>query len=244
MESVNEVTLVGNLTRNPEMKHTKGKKPICIIGLATNRHWTDENGHHVATGDGEWEFQAVSDFLYRWADIFNLEFFGRLLPPPVISFEPCRIEVLGYFFPGRNDQGLKFNINLNQQWLRLPEAELLEILLHEQIHLEQQVTGTAGKGNYHNKKFQQKAADVGLKVELGRGCHLGSPTDPFVALLKAHGVSFTPRESVVELPKPEKDKRRLRRWSCSCKSVWCGGDLKAKCLNCKEQFRPNPKRGG
>jgi single-strand DNA-binding protein len=44
MESVNEVTLVGNLTRNPEMKHTEGKKPICIIGLATNRHWTDENG--------------------------------------------------------------------------------------------------------------------------------------------------------------------------------------------------------
>ena len=45
MESVNEATLVGNLTRNPEMKHTEGKKPICIIGLATNRHWTDENGH-------------------------------------------------------------------------------------------------------------------------------------------------------------------------------------------------------
>jgi len=43
MGSVNEVTLVGNLTRNPEMKHTEGKKPICIIGLATNRYWTDEN---------------------------------------------------------------------------------------------------------------------------------------------------------------------------------------------------------
>jgi len=45
METVNEVTLVGNLTRNPEMKHTEGKKPICIIGLATNRHWMDKNGH-------------------------------------------------------------------------------------------------------------------------------------------------------------------------------------------------------
>ncbi len=42
--SINEVTLVGNLTRNPEMKHTEGKKPICIMGLATNRYWTDENG--------------------------------------------------------------------------------------------------------------------------------------------------------------------------------------------------------
>jgi single-strand DNA-binding protein len=44
MGSINEVTLVGNLTRDPEMKHTEGKKPVCIIGLATNRHWTDQKG--------------------------------------------------------------------------------------------------------------------------------------------------------------------------------------------------------
>jgi single-strand DNA-binding protein len=45
MGSVNKVILVGNLTRDPEMKHTEGKKPVCIIGLATNRTWTDEKGH-------------------------------------------------------------------------------------------------------------------------------------------------------------------------------------------------------
>jgi single-strand DNA-binding protein len=44
MGSVNEVTLVGNLTRNPELRHTSNKKPVCVIGLATNRHWVDENG--------------------------------------------------------------------------------------------------------------------------------------------------------------------------------------------------------
>jgi single-strand DNA-binding protein len=44
MGSVNEVTLVGNLTRDPEMKQTVGKKPVCIIGLATNRNWTDDKG--------------------------------------------------------------------------------------------------------------------------------------------------------------------------------------------------------
>src|SRR5918999_2293911 len=44
MGSINEVTLVGNLTRDPELKHTEGKKPVCIMGLATNRNWTDENG--------------------------------------------------------------------------------------------------------------------------------------------------------------------------------------------------------
>jgi single-strand DNA-binding protein len=42
--SVNKVILVGNLTRNPEMKQSEGKKPVCIMGLATNRYWTDQNG--------------------------------------------------------------------------------------------------------------------------------------------------------------------------------------------------------
>ena len=45
MGSINEVTLVGNLTRDPELKQTEGKKPVCIIGLATNRSWTDEKGN-------------------------------------------------------------------------------------------------------------------------------------------------------------------------------------------------------
>jgi single-strand DNA-binding protein len=44
MGSVNEITLVGNLTRDPELRHTSNKKAVCIIGLATNRSWTDENG--------------------------------------------------------------------------------------------------------------------------------------------------------------------------------------------------------
>ena len=44
MSSVNKVLLLGNLTRNPEMKHSEGKKPVCIFGLATNRNWTTETG--------------------------------------------------------------------------------------------------------------------------------------------------------------------------------------------------------
>jgi single-strand DNA-binding protein len=44
MGSINEVTLVGNLTRDPEMKQSEGKHSFCIIGLATNRTWIDDNG--------------------------------------------------------------------------------------------------------------------------------------------------------------------------------------------------------
>jgi single-strand DNA-binding protein len=44
MKSVNKVILLGNLTRDPELKQSEGKKPVCVFGLATNRNWTTENG--------------------------------------------------------------------------------------------------------------------------------------------------------------------------------------------------------
>jgi single-strand DNA-binding protein len=45
MQSVNKVILIGNLTRDPELKHTEGKKPVCTFGLATNRSWTTKVGN-------------------------------------------------------------------------------------------------------------------------------------------------------------------------------------------------------
>jgi single-strand DNA-binding protein len=39
MKSVNKVILLGNLTRDPELKQSEGKKPVCVFGLATNRSW-------------------------------------------------------------------------------------------------------------------------------------------------------------------------------------------------------------
>jgi SprT-like family len=193
----------------------------------------------AATGDSEWGYSGLLSFLYKWADIFNHEFFSGLLPQPVISLEKTRRNY-GHFVPGRNFLGLKFNVNLNRVYLGRSEAELLETLVHEQIHLLQEITSTAGKGNYHNKEFVQKATEIGLQVELGRGCHYGSPTDPFVSLLRKHGVSFEPRVVRVEPPHAKAARPRLRRWSCRCKSVWCGGKLKAMCLLCEQDFQPNP----
>jgi hypothetical protein len=194
---------------------------------------------HAATGDSTWVHSELLSFLYKWADIFNNNFFGNRLPPPVISLERTR-RSLGHFVPGRNSFGLKFNVNLNQLYLGRSEADLLETLVHEQIHLLQEITGTAGMGNYHNKAFCTKAAEIGLQVEMGRGCHYGSPTDPFVSLLRKHGVSFEPRVVRVEPPQAKAARPRLRRWSCRCKSVWCGGKLKAMCLLCEQEFQPNP----
>ena len=42
--SLNKVTLIGNLTRDPELRYTPQGTAVCTIGLATNRQWTTESG--------------------------------------------------------------------------------------------------------------------------------------------------------------------------------------------------------
>ncbi len=39
--NLNRIILVGNLTRDPEMKSTQSGQNLCTFGLATNRIWTD-----------------------------------------------------------------------------------------------------------------------------------------------------------------------------------------------------------
>ena len=44
MKSVNKVTLLGNITRDAELKSTTNGQPVCTFGLATNRVWKDPSG--------------------------------------------------------------------------------------------------------------------------------------------------------------------------------------------------------
>jgi len=42
--SLNKVQLIGNLTRDPELRYTPQGTAVCTFGLATNRSWVTENG--------------------------------------------------------------------------------------------------------------------------------------------------------------------------------------------------------
>lgn len=48
MASYNKVILMGNLTRDPELRYTAGNMAICKFGLAVNRRFKD-------TATGEWK---------------------------------------------------------------------------------------------------------------------------------------------------------------------------------------------
>lgn len=42
--SLNKVQLIGNLTRDPELRYTPQGTAVCTLGLATNRSWATETG--------------------------------------------------------------------------------------------------------------------------------------------------------------------------------------------------------
>lgn len=41
---MNKVVLIGNLTRDPELKYTPNGTAVCTFGVATNRSWTTQDG--------------------------------------------------------------------------------------------------------------------------------------------------------------------------------------------------------
>lgn len=56
MASVNKVQIIGNITRDPEFKHTSAGTPVCRLSVATNRKWTNKNGER----EEESEFHRVT----------------------------------------------------------------------------------------------------------------------------------------------------------------------------------------
>lgn len=43
--NLNKAMLIGNLTRNPEVRTTPQGQTVCSFGLATNRRWNDQSGN-------------------------------------------------------------------------------------------------------------------------------------------------------------------------------------------------------
>jgi len=51
MRSVNKVILIGNVTRDPQVRQTGNGQAVCTFGLATNRSWVTANGEQHNTAE-------------------------------------------------------------------------------------------------------------------------------------------------------------------------------------------------
>lgn len=49
MANVNKVILLGNLTRDPELRHSQGGMAIAKLGMAINRKWTQDGERKEST---------------------------------------------------------------------------------------------------------------------------------------------------------------------------------------------------
>ena len=49
--SLNRAQLIGNLTRDPELRYTPNGRAVCTFGVATNRTWTTETGEKKEEAD-------------------------------------------------------------------------------------------------------------------------------------------------------------------------------------------------
>ena len=45
MASYNRIILMGNLTRDPQLKYLPNNTAVCEFGLAVNRNWRDREGN-------------------------------------------------------------------------------------------------------------------------------------------------------------------------------------------------------
>lgn len=51
MKSLNKVQLIGNLTKDPELKYTPTGMAVCTFTIATNRSWTTDTGEKKDEAD-------------------------------------------------------------------------------------------------------------------------------------------------------------------------------------------------
>ncbi len=51
MRSVNKVILIGNLTRDPEMRQTPNGQQVTTFGIATNRQWMSKDGQKHSSAE-------------------------------------------------------------------------------------------------------------------------------------------------------------------------------------------------
>lgn len=103
---------------------------------------------------------------------FNTHFFNGKLEIPVIVIQTRTKRTLGTFSVNRpwkivTEEGNKFEITLSGEYLHRPTEEICATLLHEMVHLYNEVNeikDTSNNNVYHNKKFKEQAEKFGLII--------------------------------------------------------------------------------
>lgn len=83
--SLNKIILVGNLTRDPDLKYTPKGTPICRFSLAVNRRFQQ---------DGEWKTEATFIPIVAWGKVGEAA--GKHLRKGSKAFVEGRLDIRKY----------------------------------------------------------------------------------------------------------------------------------------------------
>jgi single-strand DNA-binding protein len=137
MNYVNNIYLLGNLTRDPEIKYTNEGIAITEMGLAVNKKWTDKNGKESET-----------------VDFFNITTWNNLAENCAATLKKGnRILVSGHLNlrSWENKEGKKYNINSITADVVAASLEFNQISILEKNDIE-----TGEKDNLKKDKVKSK----------------------------------------------------------------------------------------
>jgi predicted SprT family Zn-dependent metalloprotease len=99
---------------------------------------------------------SLADALQRAFDFYNQRLFGGTLPQCVLLMHRNKRSTTA-------DTGVAHELALNPDHVHArPIAETLSTLVHEMVHLQQEICGEPGRRGYHNREWADLMEKVGL----------------------------------------------------------------------------------
>jgi single-strand DNA-binding protein len=123
--SLNRVTLIGNLTRDPNLRYTPSGASVCSFGVATNRSWTPADG-------GEKQEKAEFHNIVSWGKLADI--CGQLLHSGDKVYLEGRIQTRDW----KTDDG--------------QDRRITEIVIENMILLNSRSGKPSGEGSYSKKE--------------------------------------------------------------------------------------------
>ncbi len=135
--------------------------------------------------------KEMSEALQSIRDYLNMALFEGMLPECFITLTRNKNVIGGYHSAKQweNEKGDKVaEIGINSNFVvNGDQVTLMNVLIHELLHLDQYAKGTQGRAGYHNQDFADRCKALGLEVTCHDKGREGKETGTAVSTQLTHG---------------------------------------------------------